>query len=112
MLTSATRAVLHDSGLPKFLWVEAFSAATYVRNRTPTRALGGRTPYEVLYGARPDVSHLRAFSAQCAIVAPKELLKELDDRSLMCFFVDGGGGYWVWDPKRRVAVESRDIIFL
>ena len=25
-------AMLHDSGLPKFLWAEAFSAATYVHN--------------------------------------------------------------------------------
>lgn len=62
----------------------------------PTRALGGRTPYEVLYGAKPDVPHLRAFGAPCAIVEPKELLKRLNDRSLMCFFVGskyGGGGY-------------------
>jgi len=71
--------MLHDSGLPKFLWAEAFNAATYVHNRTPTKALGGRTPFEVLYGAKPDVSHLCAFGAPCAIVEPKERLKKLDD---------------------------------
>ena len=93
----------------------AFSAATYVHNRMPTRALGGRTPYEVLYGAKLDVSHLRAFGALCAIVEPKELLKKLHDRLLMCFFMGskyGGGGYWVWDLKKRVMVESGHIIFL
>jgi hypothetical protein len=30
VLTGAVRAMLHDSGLPKFLWAEAFSAVTYV----------------------------------------------------------------------------------
>ena len=27
-------AVMHDSGLPKFLWPEAVSYAVYVKNRT------------------------------------------------------------------------------
>jgi len=32
----------------------------------------------------------------------------------MCFFVDykyQGGSYSVWDQKRQVVVESRDIVF-
>lgn len=32
----------------------------------------------------------------------------------MCFFVGykyGGGGYRVWDPKKRAVVETRDVIF-
>jgi len=66
-----------------------------VHNRTSTRTLGGRTPYEVLYGVKQDVSHLHAFGASCAIVEPKERLRKLDDRTTMCFFVrykyDGGG---------------------
>jgi hypothetical protein len=49
-LTGAVRAMLHDS---------AFNTATYVHNRTPMRAPGGRTPYEVLYGTKPDISHSR-----------------------------------------------------
>jgi transposase InsO family protein len=114
VLTNAVRAMLHDSGLPRYLWAEAFNAATYVHNRTPTRALGGRTPYEVIYGTKPDVSHLRAFGAPCAIVEPQQRLKKLDDRATMCFFVGykyEGGGYRVWDPKRRVVLESRDVVF-
>ena len=44
------RAVMHDSGLPKFLWPEAVSYAVYVRNRTWNRVLGNYTPYELLTG--------------------------------------------------------------
>ena len=112
VLTSWVRAMLHNSGLPKFLWAEAFSTVMYVHNRTPTKALGGLTLYEVLYGVKPDVSHLRAFGAPCAVVEPSELVRKLDDQSRMCLFVGykyEGGGYRVWDPKRRVVVESRDI---
>ena len=41
-------------------------------------------------------------------------LQKLDDRVRMCCFIGykyGGGGYRVWDPKGRVMVESRDVVF-
>ena len=57
-LTNAMRAMLHESGLPKFLWVQAFSRVTYVHNRTPTKALDGRTPNEMLYDMEPNLADL------------------------------------------------------
>ena len=97
VLTSAVRAMLHYSGFPN-------SAATYVHNRKPTKALEGCTPYEVL----STVLHLRVFGAPSAIVEPNELpvIKDV-------FFVGykysrgSGGGCRVRDPKLRVVVESR-----
>jgi len=41
-------------------------------------------------------------------------LKKLDAWSRMCFFVGykyEGGGYRVWDPRKGVVVESRDVVF-
>ena len=73
VLTNAVRARLHDSGLPKALWAEVFSVATYVRNRSPTSALKGSTPYKMVYDVKPDLANLRAFGAPCAIVEPKEI---------------------------------------
>ena len=53
--TNAVRAMLHDSSLPNSLCAKAFNTVTYVHNRTPMRALGSRTPFEALYGAKPGV---------------------------------------------------------
>ena len=61
-------------------------------------------------GVKPDVSHLHAFSALCAIVELKERLRKLEDRTTMCSFMGykyTGGGYQVWDLKRQVVVKSR-----
>ena len=99
---------------PQKLWAEAFSTATYLRNRTPTRVLDGLTPFELLYGVKPDPADLRAFGAPCAIVEPSAKLKKLDDRARFCVFVGymyGSGGYRVWDPDRDVVVELRDVVF-
>jgi len=41
VLTAAAHAMLHNAGLPEKLWAEAFGTATYLRNRTLTRALNG-----------------------------------------------------------------------
>jgi hypothetical protein len=75
-----------------------FNTATYVRNRTLTSALDGRTPYDMAYGVKPDLADLRAFGAPCAIVEPGAKLKKLDDRVAICLFLGykyGGGGYMV-----------------
>jgi len=96
------------------LGTEAFSTATYLRNRTPTRALDGLTSFELLYGMKPDLVDLRAFGAPCAIAKLSAKLKKLDDRARFCVFVRykySGGGYRVWDPEREVVVESQDMIF-
>ena len=85
VLTNAAHAVLYNSGL-RILWAEAFNTVTHVRNRTPTRALDGRTPFEVRYGAKPDLAHLRALGAPCTVVQPLEKLRKLDAQSRMCFF--------------------------
>ena len=106
--------MLHDSGLPKCLWAEAFSTAMYMHNRTLTKALDGLTPYEVLHGMKPDLANLCAFGILCAIVEPAAKLKKLDDQARMCFVMGykySGGGYRVWDPEKRVIVKSRDVVF-
>ena len=114
VLTSAAHAMLHDAGLPKSLWAEAVATVTHVHIRTPTKALGGRLPYEMPYRTKLDVSHLRTFRVPCTIVELSELVKKLDDQLMMCFFIGykyETGGYWVWDPKRQVVVESKGLKF-
>ena len=54
------------------------SAATYVQNRMSTKALGGRTPYEIVYRDKRDISHLGvgAFGVPCAVVELKGEVEE------------------------------------
>ena len=59
MITNAVRAMLQTRARS----AEAFSTITYVRNRTSTKALRGRTPYEMLYYVNLDLADLHAFDA-------------------------------------------------
>jgi len=56
---------------------------------------------------------VRSWSFRIRTVSSSSRRKR-DDRATICFFVGykyDGSGYRVWDPKRRVVVESRDIAF-
>jgi transposase InsO family protein len=54
-IVGAARAMLHDQGLPLFLWVEACYTAVYLQNRSPHRAVGSMTPEEAFSGKKPEV---------------------------------------------------------
>ena len=58
------------------------SAATYVQNRMSTKALGGCTPYRIIYRDKLDIPHLgvHAFRVPCAVIELKEKLKKRYDR--------------------------------
>ena len=45
-LVEATHLTLIDSKLPHKFWAEALPTVAYLRNRCPTKAVEGMTPYE------------------------------------------------------------------
>lgn len=47
------RAMRLDAKLPPNLWGECAIAAFYLAQRTPTRTLKGKTPYEAFFGKKP-----------------------------------------------------------
>ena len=64
--------MLSDAKLPHKFWGEALSTAAYLRNRSPTKAVKGMTPYEAWTGEKPLVDHLRAFGCQAYAQIPKD----------------------------------------
>ena len=60
-LLELVRIMLVDSGLPYKFWADALSAACYLKNRSPARALKGMTPYQAFVGRKPNVDHLKKF---------------------------------------------------
>ena len=39
----------------------------WLKNRTPTKALGGQTPYEVAFGKKPDLCSLREWGSDAYV---------------------------------------------
>ncbi|KAL2607650.1 hypothetical protein R1flu_026223 [Riccia fluitans] len=80
--------MLHFSSLPKRFWGEAISTACYVLNKSPTSTLDSQvTPYQLWFGYKPKINHLRDFGCLAYAHVPKTIArKKLDDRSQRCVF--------------------------
>jgi hypothetical protein len=104
-LMERTRALLSQAGLPASLWAEAVVTVNYVRNRT-TRSGTDKTPWELFYGAKPNVSHLRIFGAPAFILVPSDLRTKLDMTSVRGTFV----GYEPDSKAYRFLVDGKIIV--
>jgi len=104
--------MLIDLGLPKFLWKEAVRFSMWIRNHTTTHHLDGRTPYEVLYGTKPEIGGIHLWGLRVwvrSLTAGK-----LDPRGREGRFVgydaESKGCRVYWTDSRTIGVE-RDLIF-
>ena len=104
-LMGKVRPMLTDSGLPKTLWAEAVAAASYVRNRSPV-SKRDKTPWELFFGQKPDVSHLRTFGARVYALTPKELRGKLDPTSEAGRFI----GYPANTKGYKVLLDNGRIV--
>ena len=89
-LVEMARCLLFDADLPKEFWAEAINTAAYLRNRSVVSGLKGRTPYELFYGKKPDVSHVRVFGSEVMVHIPKEKWLKFDKKSEKMFLVGYG----------------------
>jgi hypothetical protein len=74
-----TRAVLNDSKLPTFLWPEVMRSVVFTRNLLPYHGRhikdGPKSPYEIRYGRKPDVSFLSIIGSDVYVVLQKEQIR-------------------------------------
>lgn len=113
-LVETVCSMLSDAKLQKQFWGEGLSIAVYLRNRSPARALGGKTPYQFWHGEKPDVKHLRVFGCVAHTHVPQDDRKKLDAKSKQCIFLGYGTdvkGYRLYDIQRSRVIFSRDVIF-
>ena len=108
------RCLLKSMGVPGQFWGEAVKTAAYLLNRSPTKSLNGKTPFEVWFGRKPNVRHLRTFGCTAYAKRIGPGVNKLVDRSLPGVFLGyepGMKGYRVFDPVSGKLVLSRDVIF-
>ena len=114
-LVELVRSMLHQKGLPKSFWAEALNTAVHIRNRVTTRGLSSKTtPFEVLFGRKPNLSYLRVFGSRCWYTIFRRDIDKLDSRAhegIMIGYARGIRGYKIWDLKEEKVVATRDVRF-
>jgi hypothetical protein len=113
MVVGMARALLKQMGMSVVFSGEAVVTVVYILNRSPTKALNDRTPYEAWHGRKPAVSHLRVFGC---LAFGKELghISKLDDRSTIGVFIgyaEGSKAYHILDPGTQHVRMTCDVVF-
>ena len=74
---------------PESWWEFSFETAVHVYNRTPLRRTHWTTPFQNIYGNKPDVQYFKTFGCLTWVYKPKETRKnKLDNRSEPMTFID------------------------
>ena len=106
------RCLLIDAQLPKELWPYAVHTAAYINNRCFKKRLG-QTPFFVLTGRKPDLSHMKVFGSKCYAYVEKKL--KLDPRAKEGIFVGYdrcSPAYLVYFPTTGKVGKYRRVKFI
>ncbi|XP_076903193.1 uncharacterized protein LOC143558190 [Bidens hawaiensis] len=112
-LLNVARALLFQGGVPLKFWSECVLTATYLINRTPSSVLNGMSPYELVYGFKPVLSHLRVFGCLCFSIVLNNTDKFSSHAEKCVFFgySNQKKGYKLWSLDRKQILYSRDVKF-
>ena len=107
--------MLGESSLLKYFWVDVFSTSCYVMNRVLIRSILKKTPYELLNGRKPKISHLRVFGCSCFVLNNgKENLGKFDkkaDTGIFIGYPSNSHAYRVYNKRLMIVEESVHVVF-
>jgi hypothetical protein len=107
--------MLIDAHLPQRFWAEAINTAVFLKNRSPTQAIDGKTPYEVWHGSKPQLGHLRKFGCLALLHVPDSQRFKLEPKARRCLhlgYVHNTKRLWrLWDISGRRVILGADVIF-
>jgi hypothetical protein len=106
------RALLHASGLPKYLWGEAARHVVWLMNHTSMKAVEGKTPYEAALGMKPDLSGVREWGEKCWVRVEKgnKLGGRVREGRWVGVDDESKGARVYWRDTKTVTVE-RNVYF-
>ncbi|KAF0702578.1 hypothetical protein As57867_007746, partial [Aphanomyces stellatus] len=108
------RCILQACGMDNRYWGEALRYVVYTENRSPTKALGGKTPFEALFDRKPNIDHLRPFGCTAFAFIDKAKRTKLDPRATKCVFVGYASqhkSYRLVDCESGQLFECRSVKF-
>ncbi|GJX43625.1 putative ribonuclease H-like domain-containing protein [Tanacetum coccineum] len=114
-LIEAARTMLADSKLPTMFWTEAVSTACYVLNRVLVTSPHNKTPYELLSGKVPNISHLKPFGCHVTILNTSDHLGKFEgkaDEGFIVGYAAHSKAYRVYNLSSKKIEETLNLRYL
>ncbi|XP_070025437.1 uncharacterized protein [Nicotiana sylvestris] len=112
-LLEVARTFILQGHIPMEFWGHCVLAAAYVINRLPSHALDNKSPYDLFFGWKPSISHLKTLGCLCfASTLPRT--DKFSSRAIETVFMGYSGvtkGYILYDLDRHKFFVNRDVVF-
>ncbi|KAK9062516.1 hypothetical protein SSX86_019703 [Deinandra increscens subsp. villosa] len=113
-LLETARALRFEANLPIKFWGECILTATYIINRLPSKIIQNKTPYEIVFGHKPDYEQMRVFGCLAYYRSTETEGDKFEARGRPGIFLGyppGTKGYKLYDMEHKKMVVSRDVKF-
>ena len=103
-----------DAGLPIYLWPEIVRTAGYIANRTPMKKHQWKTPYELVIGNAPDLSHLHQYGCKAYTFNKNLPRKEkMQERAHIGHWIgyEARNIFRIWIPSQHKVIRTREVMF-
>lgn len=112
-LLNVARSLLFQSGIPLSMWPECIITAAYLINRLPSSVLSGKSPFELVYGQKPKLSHLRCFGCLCfsSVFNNSDKFSARSEKCILIGFSGTKKAYKVYGIDSKMVLYSRDVQF-
>ena len=115
VLEELGRTMINEHNLPKYFWADAINTACYVLNRILICPILNKTPYELLKGRKPNISHFHVFGCKCFVLNNgKDKLDKFDaklDEANFLGYSMSSKAFRVFNKRILVVEESIQVIF-
>jgi hypothetical protein len=105
--------MLDEHRTPRRFWADTISTACYISNRIFLRSILHLTPFELHFGCKPSVSHLKPFGCKCFVLKHGNIDK-FESRSfdgILLGYTPHGKSYRVYNLETNIIIESCDVTF-
>ena len=116
-IMTKARTMLVDARLPLRFWAHAVDYASFLHNRLPCRTRDMRSPFELAFGAAPDLSNCQIFGTRCFIKKLNNEIKASEKMSPVAFrgvflgLARKQKGYRVFNEETRKVVVRESVTF-
>nr|GEW70368.1 ribonuclease H-like domain-containing protein [Tanacetum cinerariifolium] len=103
----------NQGGIPLRFWSDCVLTAVYLINRLPSSVLNGKTPFFLMYGREPNLSHLRVFRCLCYAVVIKgyDKFSSKSEKYVLIGYASGKKAYKLLSLENKNVFYSMDVKF-
>jgi hypothetical protein len=107
------RTKLDEHKTPRCFWADAINTTYYISNQIFLCSILNLTPFQLCFGCKSSVSHLRPFGSKCFILKLGNLDKfeSHSTDGILLGYTPHGRSYRVFNLETNTVVESRDVTF-